>query len=84
MLILASDQPLPGAQLRYFVRDGDRVLALPGFGAAAWKTAPRDRFIGWTSEQRKCRLHLVINNARFLILPWIRSKNFLNSALFRH
>ena len=73
--------PLPGAQLRYFVRDGERILALLGFGAAAWKTAPRDRFIGWTSEQRKCRLHLVINNARFLILPWIRSKNLASKIL---
>ena len=62
-------QPLPGAQLRYFIRNGDRILALLGFGAAAWKTAPRDRFIGWTSEQRERNLHLIINNARFLILP---------------
>jgi hypothetical protein len=51
--------PLPGAQLRYFVRDGDRILALLGFGAAAWKTAPLDRFIGWISGQRKCKLHLI-------------------------
>ncbi|MEE8577579.1 MAG: Druantia anti-phage system protein DruA, partial [candidate division Zixibacteria bacterium] len=41
-------QPLPGAQMRYFARDGNRILALLGFGAAAWKTAPRDQFIGWT------------------------------------
>jgi hypothetical protein len=74
-------QPLPGAQLRYFVRDGDRILALLGFGAAAWKTAPRDRFIGWTREQRKLKLHLVINNARFLILPWIHSKNLASKIL---
>lgn len=67
--------PLPGAQLRYFVRSGDQVLALLGFGAAAWKTAPRDNHIGWNIETRKKNLHLIINNARFLILPWIRSKN---------
>ena len=40
-----------------------------------------DRFISWTSEQRKCKLHLVINNARFLILPWIRSKNLASKIL---
>lgn len=73
-------QPLPGAQLRYFARANGTVLALMGFGAAAWKTAPRDRFIGWTSEQRHKRLHLVINNARFLILPWIQCK-YLASRL---
>ncbi len=74
-------QPLPGAQLRYFARSGGRVLALLGFGAAAWKTAPRDRFIGWSAEQREQRLHLVINNARFLILPWVQSRNLASRLL---
>jgi hypothetical protein len=74
-------QPLPGAQIRYIVRDGNRTLALLGFGAAAWKTAPRDQFIGWTKEQRRRQLHLVINNARFLILPWVHSKNLASKIL---
>ncbi len=74
-------QPLPGAQLRYFARSGGQVLALLGFGAAAWKTAPRDRFIGWSAEQRERRLHLVVNNARFLILPWVRSRNLASRLL---
>ena len=43
--------PLPGAQLRYFARWEDRILALLGFGAPAWKTAPRDRFIGWRPSE---------------------------------
>jgi len=74
-------QPLPGAQLRYFARTGDQVIALFGFGAAAWKTAPRDRFIGWTAEQRQRRLQLVVNNARFLILPWVHCHNLASSLL---
>jgi len=45
-----------------------------GFAAAAWSLKPRDRFIGWTPQQRKKNLHRVVNDARFLILPWIRSK----------
>lgn len=73
--------PLPGAQLRYMAMSQGRCLAVLGFGAAAWKTAPRDRFIGWTAEQRKARLHLVVNNARFLILPWVRSKNLASRLL---
>jgi len=72
-------QPLPGAQMRYFARDGNRILALLGFGAAAWKTAPRDQFIGWSIEQRKRQL--LINNARFLILPWVRSQNLASKIL---
>jgi len=74
-------KPLPGAQLRYIATSNGQTLALLGFGAAAWKTAPRDNFIGWNSEQRKKCLHLIINNARFLILPWVKSKNLASKLL---
>ena len=74
-------QPLPGAQLRYFVRANQRIVALLCFGAAAWKTQPRDIFIGWTPQQRQQRLHLVTNNARFLILPWVRCQNLASAIL---
>ena len=75
-------QPLPGAQLRYEVFDsGSRLLALLGFGAAAWAVAPRDQFIGWTAQQRVQNLHLVVNNARFLILPWIQCPNLASRIL---
>lgn len=73
-------QPLPGAQIRYTARAGGQDLALFGFGAAAWKSAPRDNFIGWSPQQRERNLHLVVNNARFLILPWVKSK-YLASRL---
>jgi len=43
-------QPLPGAQLRYLAQAGGQTVALLGFGAAAWKTAPRDRWIGWSDH----------------------------------
>jgi hypothetical protein len=67
--------------LRYFAHSDEGVLALFGFGAAAWKTAPRDNFIGWTPNIREERLHLIVNNARFLILPWIQSKNLASKLL---
>ena len=77
-------QPLPGAQMRYLVYSHDgRLLAALGFGAAAWKAAPRDNFIGWTHEQRKQNLQLIVNNARFLILPWVESKNLASRILSR-
>ncbi|MCP4204695.1 MAG: DUF4338 domain-containing protein [bacterium] len=74
-------QPLPGAQLRYLAGSQGQILALLGFGAAAWKIAPRDRWIGWSADQRQQRLHLLINNARFLILPWITSRNLASKLL---
>ncbi len=74
-------KPLPGAQLRYLVFAGDDLVAALGFGAAAWKVAPRDKFIGWTAEERERNLHLIVNNARFLILPWITVRNLASRLL---
>jgi hypothetical protein len=73
--------PLPGAQLRYFVMHDQQIIALLGFGAAAWQAAPRDNYIGWTHALRKQHLQLVVNNARFLILPWVQVKNLASKIL---
>jgi Druantia protein DruA len=74
-------KPLPGAQLRYFVTIEEQIVAALGFGAAAWQTAPRDQFIGWSHEQRQRHLSLIVNNARFLIMPWVKSKNLASKIL---
>ena len=74
--------PLSGAQLRYLVWSGSgRVLAALGFGASAWHLKPRDQFIGWSDGQRRKSLHLIVNNARFLILPWIHSAGLASRIL---
>ena len=67
----------------YAVTSQRRVLAVVGFGASAWKAAPRDRFIGWSVAQREARLQLVVNNARFLILPWVQVRNLASTVLAR-
>jgi len=62
-----------GQNLQYLVRDGlHRPVACAVFGAAAWKCQDRDRFIGWSAEQRQSNLGLIANNSRFLILPWVK------------
>ena len=67
---------LVGAQMRYAVHDRNGwPLAMLGFSTAAWKLAPRDRFIGWTPEMREKNLPRVVDNPRFLILPWVRIPN---------
>lgn len=73
--------PLPGAQLRYIVRCDDQIISLLGFGASAWMCKPRDEYIGWSHSMREENLNLVINNNRFLILPWVKSKNLASSIL---
>jgi len=74
-------KPLPGAQLRYYVMHQDQWISVLGFGAAAWQCAPRDQYIGWSHEQRKKNLQLIINNARYLIFPWVQSKNLASKVL---
>ncbi len=76
-------KPLAGAQLRYFATAGERVVGLFGFGAAAWKTGPRDAWIGWSRAQRQRNLGGVVNNARFLIPPWIRVPGLASQLLSR-
>ena len=62
-----------GESLAYGAYDRrGRLLALCLWGAAAWKVAPRDHWIGWTPPQRAARLKFIANNQRFLILPDVR------------
>lgn len=79
-----------GAQLKYLVYGNIEsehhkcetiLLGVLGFSASTWRLASRDLFIGWTDEQREKNLQLIINNARFLILPWIKSKNLASRIL---
>lgn len=73
--------PLSGSQMRYEIFAGTQRVALISFGASAWKLAARERFIGWTEAQRQRNLPLVVNNARFLVLPWIQSKGLASKIL---
>ena len=61
-----------GAHLKYIAFAQERPLACLSFGSAAWKVSCRDQFIGWKPEVRSKNLHLIINNTRFLILPWVK------------
>lgn len=72
-----------GAQLRYFIKSGatDDILGCFQFSSPAWKMAPRDRWIGWSDDERKENLQKIINNSRFLILPWVKVKNLASTAL---
>jgi hypothetical protein len=53
------------------------------FGAAAWQSAPRDQFIGWSATQRAAGLSRVVNNTRFLILPWVKVPGLASHVLSR-
>lgn len=61
-----------GEHLAYLIRDNKgNLLGCLLFGAAAWRTGSRDKFIGWGEEPRRRNLRLVANNMRFLLLKQI-------------
>ena len=70
-----------GEQLKYLVYGNGRLLSCIGFGSSAWKVACRDRYIGWDQFTREQRLFLIVNNHRFLILPWVKVPNLASHIL---
>lgn len=69
---LSFKQPV-GENMAYLAADRHgRPLACLLFGSVAWSCAVRDQHIGWNVKQRRERLHLLTNNHRFLILPWVQ------------
>jgi hypothetical protein len=71
-----------GQNLRYLAWDRhDRPLGGLLFGAAAWRLACRDRFIGWDDTIRAQGLSRIANNMRFLILPWVRVPHLASHLL---
>lgn len=67
---LGYTQPV-GEQLKYLLYAGERPVACFAWSSAPRHLGARDRFIGWTAEQRRRNIHLVAYNPRFLILPWV-------------
>jgi hypothetical protein len=70
-----------GAHLRYWVHPGERELACLLWTSPAWKMQARDVWIGWSDEQRRENLQAIVNNGRFLILPWVRVKGLASKIL---
>jgi hypothetical protein len=71
-----------GENRHYLARDRHgRVVACAVFGAAAWKCAARDHYVGWAPAARQSNLLLVANKMRLLILPWVRVKRLASHFL---
>jgi SRSO17 transposase len=72
---------LLGRRLKYLAFSGGRPVAALSWSAAALKTGARDEYIGWSAPQRKAQLHRIVNNSRFLILPWVRIPHLASHVL---
>jgi hypothetical protein len=60
-----------GEHLEYIAFSHDRPIACLGFSSAPRHIGVRDRYLGWTKEERIANLHKIAVNTRFLILPWV-------------
>lgn len=75
-----------GAHLEYLIsisQPGPTVVGCLQFSSAAWRIEVRDRWIGWDDATRARHLPLLVNNSRFLLLPWIHLKNLATATLAR-
>ena len=75
-----------GAHLRYLVYASSPARAVVGclqFSSPAWRMAARDRWIGWDDATRARNLQHVVNNSRFLVLPWVAVRNLASAVLAR-
>ena len=77
---LGYTQPV-GEHLKYIAFSNDRPIACLAWSSAPWYIGARDRFIGWSPEIRQKNLPLIINNTRFLVLPWVKASHLASHVL---
>jgi Druantia protein DruA len=75
-----------GAHLRYLIeasRPEPTIIGCLQWSSPAWKMAVRDRWIGWPDAMRRRHLQRVVNNSRFLLLPWVKVRHLASHVLAR-
>jgi hypothetical protein len=72
-----------GAQLRYFIQlqGAAAVAGCLQYSSGAWRIAVRDRWIGWSEQRRSEKLNAVVQQSRFLLLPWIEVRHLASHVL---
>lgn len=70
-----------GPRLKYIVWLDNRIVSAIGFNQAVLRLGVRDRFIDWKDEEKQRYLRHVLNNNRFLIMPWIKIKNLASHVM---
>ena len=72
-----------GAYLRYlaYAEGHSTPVACLQYSSPAWRMRPRDQWIGWDDTTRAHNLQRIVNQSRFLILPWVQVKNLASHLL---
>lgn len=73
--------PGVGEQLGYVATLERQLVGCLAWGAAAYRNGPRDTYLGWDLATKRARLHLVAQNTRFLLLPWVRVPHLASKVL---
>jgi hypothetical protein len=74
-------RPLVGEHLLYAAYLDTELVALLGWASAALRVPVRERYLGWDDSTRRRHLHLVANNVRFLVLPWVCVRHLASKVL---
>ena len=70
-----------GSRVKYIIALDGKVVGAISFCSAAFKLGLRDKFVGWDEATRLSMLPRLVNNNRFLILPWVRIHNLASHVL---
>jgi len=70
-----------GGRIKYLITLGEQIVGAISFCSAVYQLGARDAYIGWDEKTRLNLLPHLINNNRFLILPWIKIKNLASRIL---
>ena len=74
-------QPGAGEQLGYGAYLAGQFVGCLAWGAAAYRNGPREAYLGWDAATKRARLPWVVQNTRFLLLPWIRVPHLASKVL---
>jgi hypothetical protein len=70
-----------GEHLLYAAFLGDELVALLAWASPALRAPLREAYVGWDESTKRERLHLVADNVRFLVLPWVRVRHLASKIL---
>lgn len=70
-----------GEHLLYAAFLGGELVAVLGWASAAFRAPLREAYVGWDEPTKREHLHLVADNVRFLILPWVRVRHLASKIL---
>ena len=72
---------LVGRHLKYLLYLSHHLIGCFAFADAVLQLSVRDQWINWNARQKQAGLAQIINNVRFLILPWVKIRNLASTLL---